>query len=124
VNPGRDHMLTLIHKQLIPALKNRDWRRWDSHIGQYGALAGKIFERVQGGVYRSRSIQRIIETCKSLGYDGAAQSSWGPTVALVLQDLEEAQGVSEELSDRLPGVRVRLTEAKNRGSSVAVLAGR
>lgn len=122
-NPGRELMLSLIHQQLIPALQTSDWERWDGHIGQYGALAGKIFERVQGGVYRSQSIQSVIETCKRLGYRGAAQSSWGPTVALAVRDLEEATGVADELSQRLAGVRVTLTEAKNQGSAVARLVG-
>lgn len=123
-NAGRELMLALIHEQLIPALQSNDWERWDRHIGEYGALAGKVFEKVQGGVYRSQSIHRIIETCKLLGYRGAAQSSWGPTVALVLQNLEEAQRVAAELRERLPGVRVTLSRAKNQGSSVARLVGR
>ena len=119
-NPNREAMLSLIEEHLAPALESKDWARWDRHIGQYGQLAGKVFEKVQGGVYRSQSIQRIIETAKGLGYRGAAQSSWGPTVALALPEGAEVERISDEFQRRLPGVSITVTEARNSGSHVSL----
>ncbi|AMV34614.1 hypothetical protein VN12_20990 [Pirellula sp. SH-Sr6A] len=118
-NAGRGAMLSLIEEHLVPALESNDWTRWDHHIGQYGQLAGKVFEKVQGGVYRSQSIQRIIETAKGLGYRGAAQSSWGPSVALALPEGAAAESIIDAFQRRLPGISITLTGGRNSGSHVS-----
>lgn len=119
-NPRRLAMLELIDKQIVPSLVANDWGLFSSSIRSYGEMAGEIFREVQGGIYRSDEIARIIETIQSMGLSGAGQSSWGPTVFAIARDDDQAKWVADKLREKLRSTdAVSITRAVNQGASLA-----
>ena len=114
-------MIDTIQDELLPALSSQDWRRWDTHAGVYGAWAGKIFEKVQGGVYRSDAIRKTVEAFRRLGCHGASQSSWGPIVVAAAQDIAHAEYLKQELLASDPTLRIQITLPRNESASIAKL---
>ncbi|MFO0014198.1 MAG: hypothetical protein ACK553_15800 [Planctomycetota bacterium] len=111
-NPYRHEMIRLIGDEMIPAMRASDWRAASLAIGRYGQCAGKIFEPLQGGVYRSPRIADCIDHLRQKGIEGAGQSSWGPTVFALAQDEEQATWVAEVMRCRAAGdALVRIAHA-------------
>ncbi|WP_292756491.1 beta-ribofuranosylaminobenzene 5'-phosphate synthase family protein [Methylophaga sp. UBA2689] len=90
--------LTLM--QLLPALIEQDIQLFGSAVSEIQALIGQHFAPAQGGQYTSKAISILMEHCKSLGFTGMAQSSWGPTSCV----FTESQSQADFLIDRLRGV--------------------
>ena len=119
-NPQREEMMSLVETEIAHAVANEDWTRFDLAIGEYGRLAGKIFAPAQGGVYRTDRIAHTIETVKQLGITGATQSSWGPTVVAIANDIEQAYWCQIRLQERLPHLGVEVVHAANHSAQAWV----
>jgi beta-ribofuranosylaminobenzene 5'-phosphate synthase len=102
-NSHRPEMVRLIQQEMIPSILDADWPTASQAIGRYGALAGQIFEPLQGGVYRSPSIAACVAAMQELGIHGVGQSSWGPTVFALAQDEEQANWIAERMRTRSSG---------------------
>jgi predicted sugar kinase len=81
---------------MIPAIEASDWFAASDAIGRYGEWAGRIFEPMQGGVYRSSAIAQCISYLRGQGISGAGQSSWGPTVFALARDCEQAEWIARQ----------------------------
>ena len=90
--------LTLM--QLLPALIEQDIQLFGSAVSEIQALIGQHFAPAQGGQYTSKAIAILMEHSKSLGFNGMAQSSWGPTSCV----FTESQSQADQLIDELRGV--------------------
>jgi beta-ribofuranosylaminobenzene 5'-phosphate synthase len=112
-NPNRELMIQTVQQEILPCIASKDWDRFDIALGRYGRWAGKIFEPVQGGVYRSPQIALCIDVAAKLGLRGATQSSWGPTVCAFARDAEHAAWCQSRLQTELPGLKVSTTRAAN-----------
>ena len=112
-NSNRDLMIETIEHEILPAIESKDWEQFDIALGRYGRWAGKIFEPVQGGVYRSPQIAHCVEVALKLGLRGATQSSWGPTVCAFAKDAEHATWCQSRLQAELPRLKVSTTRGAN-----------
>ncbi len=119
-NPNRVEMLQIVEQELVPAIRSGSWNRWDQYAGVYGYLAGKIFEEVQGGAYRTPSIAALVSHLRDLGCQGAAQSSWGPTVMVVAQDTAHASSLVSSLKEAFPSVGITITAARNKPAEITL----
>ena len=112
-NSNRELMMKTIEQEILPAIESKDWERFDIALGRYGRWAGKIFEPVQGGVYRSPQIAHCVDVAIKLGLRGATQSSWGPTVCAFAKDAEHARWCQSRLQAELPQLKVSTTRGAN-----------
>jgi beta-ribofuranosylaminobenzene 5'-phosphate synthase len=118
-NPNRIRMLSLASDSIIPSVLAKDWRVFDEFIGQYGQMAGRVFEAAQGGLYRSAQIEQIIQAANRIGVCGGVQSSWGPTVCMVAQDDHHAQWCKASLQNMLLNHSVEIVYAANDSAQVS-----
>jgi beta-RFAP synthase len=65
---------------IVPALQTADLRAFGVAVTELNARAGEMFAAVQGGRYSHSVIAEIVNKLLGLGFAGAGQSSWGPTV--------------------------------------------
>ena len=112
-NPNRARMLKMVSDEIVPSIKSKDWQAFDLAIGQYGQLAGQLFEPVQGGIYRTTTIAETVNTITKLGIQGAVQSSWGPTISVVLRDQDHAVWCQQQLRELLTDTSVTIVQASN-----------
>jgi beta-RFAP synthase len=111
-NSNRAEMVRLIRHEMVPSVLAADWGTASQAIGRYGVLAGRIFEPLQGGVYRSPSIAACVAELQGLGILGVGQSSWGPTVFALAQDDEQAHWIAEKLRRRSEtDAEIRISQA-------------
>ena len=101
-NPHRVEMLRLIESQILPGLRSGRFELFHQAIGQYGRYAGKIFEDVQHGIYRSSRVGQIVDAMQELGLHACGQSSWGPTTFAIVPTESQAKALLPELRDRFP----------------------
>ncbi len=112
-NPNRVSMIETIEHEILPAIESKDWEQFDIALGRYGRWAGRIFEPVQDGVYRSPQIAYCVDVALKLGLRGATQSSWGPTVCAFARDAEHATWCQSRLQAELPRLQVSTTIGAN-----------
>jgi len=102
-NPLRGAMVRMLREEMLPAFDASDWVVASDAIGRYGEWAGRIFEPLQGGVYRSPAIAESIADLRSRGIRGVGQSSWGPTVFALARDPEQAEWIADGWRNRSSG---------------------
>jgi len=112
----------LISEKVLPAARAADWQAFSEAIYDYGHLAGECFAAAQGGPFASPAIASLVEYIRQLGYPGAGQSSWGPTVFAVATDQAAADSLVAELRQQ-PAYHdyvFTVTKANNSGATVDV----
>lgn len=106
----------------LPGLIEADFARASRAMFEFGLGVGRFFEPVQGGVFAHPLMGSLADEVRRRGFAGVAQTSWGPTTAVLCED--ELTG--RELMNDLAGDRrwneceFRLTEPLNRGAEVRV----
>ena len=117
-----DSMEALARQEILPAVRARDFGTMGRAVHQFNRLAGQAFAGVQGGLYSSPGISRIIQKLLLMGVEGCGQSSWGPAVFGLMRDMDHANWVLNRIQDECPhGVWV--TRAQNHGASLEVDSG-
>lgn len=111
---------TLIEHRILPAAQSADWQEFSNALYAYGYRAGECFAAAQGGPFASPEIARLVEHIRDLGFPGAGQSSWGPTVFAVapnegaarvlVRDLRQTQDYRE--------FHITVTQPNTSGASV------
>lgn len=87
--------LTLM--QLLPALKEQNLHRFGEAVTQVQALIGDHFAPMQGGRYTSQGVANCLLHAQQLGYQGIAQSSWGPTGCIFTESAQQAEELIKQL---------------------------
>jgi beta-ribofuranosylaminobenzene 5'-phosphate synthase len=114
-----DSLFQLITREALPAVLNRDLHAFGAALGELQERVGTAFAPAQGGIYATRHAAVIVNELKRLGFAGAGQSSWGPTLyAFSELPRDEIGRVAEELRTRfaLAQVSVFCTTAANEGA--------
>jgi beta-ribofuranosylaminobenzene 5'-phosphate synthase len=101
-----------------PAMEQRDFAMASRTMWDYGQLAGDYFRTVQGGVFASPTMAALSHDLRAMGYDGIAQTSWGPTIAVLCRDAEQAEAVRQRVESRDETLSVRITAPLNQGASL------
>jgi predicted sugar kinase len=94
--------------EMLPALRREDYPRFAAAVSEYGRLVGEFFSPWQGGVYSSPVMQTLIGDLAREGTLGAAQSSWGPAVALFAANEIQAQDLKARVRRHPAGKACRI----------------
>lgn len=111
------HALTAEMKEsLIPAAKQGDFAEFSASLYRYGFQSGLGFAAIQGGPYNGPVLQRLVEEIRSLGIEGVAQSSWGPTIFALCRDEPTARSIAVRLALTVPDADMTITASCNHGA--------
>ena len=109
----------LLH-EFIPSILDRDIESFGKALTKLQEIIGKMFENVQGGIYNPISI-KCIEIFKKFNVLGYGQSSWGPTIYAVVEDLDKAYQIRNYIVEKLK-IRCYVTTADNKGVRISKLS--
>lgn len=109
----------LVLCDVLPALQRGDFERFSAAVTEYGALVGSYFAPVQGGVFSDSRMPAVAELAAKRFGCGCAQTSWGPSVAVLCPDPIAAEGVAAAVrrDARWQGCTVTIAAALNRGAA-------
>jgi beta-RFAP synthase len=102
--------------ELLPAAQQGDYETFSTAMYEYGRLAGECFASAQGGGFAGPVALEVIERVRRWGFHGAAQSSWGPTVAVLTPDETQARRLTELLEHEKSAVDLSLVIAEPENS--------
>ena len=110
---------------MMPAILERDYVGFSEALFEFGRKVGECFAPCQGGVYASGIAEQIIGLLRQHGIQGAAQSSWGPTMCAVTESRFQAEWVAARLRDTLGEAIAEIicTPVDNHGASTELLDG-
>ncbi|MFB6309693.1 MAG: beta-ribofuranosylaminobenzene 5'-phosphate synthase family protein [Salinirussus sp.] len=116
-----DEIATLLTRELLPAIAERDAATFGAAAARLGRLNGAWYADEQGGVYRPPA-GRVIEALDDVGgITGAGQSSWGPTVYAITQ-VDKVDAAAEAAKDAIAAAGleadVRSVAPRNTGASI------
>lgn len=86
--------------ELLPAAVEGKFPEFAAAVRRYGEVAGRPFAAESDRLPHAAATAQLLELLSELGVEGAAQSSWGPTVMACCPSLEAAGNLAEAL-DRL-----------------------
>jgi len=100
--PGRAEALARqVLLELLPALSDGDFAAFAESLHQFNRGAGEAFAAVQGGPYASARIATLIDHLRERGQRGVGQSSWGPTVFVVTDDVDRTMRIVARVLEEL-----------------------
>ncbi len=110
----------LVLNRLLPAVVSRDFSEFATALEELQVTVGKMFSRVQGGVFRKET-EAVLDVFRRLGVRGAGQSSWGPAAYGFLNTLDEE--LLKRLRKELEKLDVEciVTRCDNAGARVLII---
>ncbi len=108
--------------ELVPSLLDHDFESVSEALWDYGKTVGEYFLPVQQGLFADVRMTRLADHLRREGITGIAQTSWGPTIAV----LRPSTHAAEELVTQLQTVgqwtdcRIQLVHGLNRGAEVLI----
>ncbi len=117
-----ERLCRLVLMQLIPAVKTADFDAFSSGLTAFGYTVGEFFSPAQGGIFAHSQMIALEKLLISKGIQGVAQTSWGPTLSVVCQDLTDAEKVSSIIAQNGYGdfCDVRTVSPLNRGAQIQI----
>lgn len=108
---------------ILPAVAGHDFDSFSESLVEFGRKVGESFTDCQGGIYTSPLAGATIDLLHEHGIRGIAQSSWGPTLAAVVESRFRAEWIASRLSDSLSPDKARIlcTPANNLGAKIEVV---
>lgn len=92
--------LTLM--QLLPSLIEKDINNFGEAVTTIQGILGDHFAPAQGGGrYTSKEVESLLLEANNLGFNGIAQSSWGPTGCIFVESAEKAQQLALHLNHKI-----------------------
>ena len=76
--------------ELAPAAMTADFATFSRALHEYGKLAGTCFATGGASPFASDRLARLVTRIRGLGAHGVGQSSWGPTLFVVLESQHHA----------------------------------
>ncbi|HIC45687.1 MAG TPA: beta-hydroxylase [Methylophaga aminisulfidivorans] len=83
---------------LLPALIEKSCDDFGKAVTDIQALIGDHFAKAQGGRYTSKRVESCLLEAQRLGHSGVAQSSWGPTGCIFVENEAKAKQLIEHLT--------------------------
>lgn len=110
---------------LLPALQEEDFPGFSEALYDFNHRVGLAFAAEQGGPYSSPRLAEVVAFLRGGGVRGVAQSSWGPSLAAVMQDEEVARFWKGNLEKRfgLGEAELLITQAKTCGATIEIGEG-
>ncbi|QDT90753.1 beta-ribofuranosylaminobenzene 5'-phosphate synthase family protein [Gimesia algae] len=82
--------------QLAPAVQTHDFEEFASGLTEFGHVVGEFFRPAQGGIFADPQMAELEKKLRSRGIRGIAQTSWGPTLSIICQDVEMVASLVRE----------------------------
>ena len=105
---------------LVACLNSELFSNAADAIYEYSTLAGALFAPVQNGFYRDAFTAELVKTVRKLGGVAVVQSSWGPTVAVLLPSQQEAEDLVVKILNSIDSNRisVEITQPNQSGAFI------
>ena len=115
----RDRLCRLALLGVLPSLKEGDWMGFGESLGDFNRLAGEPFALWQGGDHLEGT-EGWLGFCRKNRIHGVGQSSWGPSLFAVCEDMDQANFLVHNWSAKGfgPPEGIRITKGANFGASV------
>ena len=107
----------------LPAVHEADFEAASRAMWEYGQLVGNYFAVVQGGPFADRQMAQLASELRARGYPGIAQTSWGPTIAVLCAEPPMADRLTT-LLHALPGAadcEIRSVSTLSTGARLKIL---
>ena len=115
----REEMLGLLREEMLPAVEQQEFDRFAAALFPFGCASGRIFEKIQGGLFCSPEVAALVSKFRNAGAQAVVQSSWGPTIGVVFPSTEAAARIAAAvLTDAPEGTEVHVTTADNHGPRI------
>jgi beta-RFAP synthase len=115
----REEMLGLLREEMLPAVEQQEFDRFAAALFPFGCASGRIFEKIQGGLFCSPEVAALVFKFRNAGAQAIVQSSWGPTIGVVFPSTEAAARIATAvLTDAPEGTEVHVTTADNHGPRI------
>lgn len=115
----REEMLGLLKQELLPAVEQQDFERFAAAAFPFGFASGRIFEKIQGGIFCNPAVAELVARFRRAGAQAVVQSSWGPTIGVVFPTTEAAAKIAETVLIDVPvGTEIQVTTADNHGPRI------
>jgi predicted sugar kinase len=105
--------------QILPALAEQDFAPFAGGISELQRVVGEYFAPVQGGIFSSPAVGRLMRWIADHHLAAVGQSSWGPTAFAILPSDDQAQRVlsSAKAAGMIQaGLVARVVAGCNRGA--------
>ena len=107
--------------QALPAVVEADYASFSQAIYQLQQATGGYFSPAQGGLFKSKSVAKVLYFLYQNQVFCAGQSSWGPTGFAVFESDAEANDALVQLRlkfEYLKNISFQIVRPKNSGASV------
>jgi beta-RFAP synthase len=103
--PERDvqRVAYLVLMAMLPAVAEADLPAFGAALTEIQRITGAWFASVQGGTFAAGASGELIRQLAACGAAGVGQSSWGPAVYGVVDDVEAGARVAAAIEGRLGG---------------------
>jgi len=118
-----EELIAMTRDGLVPAAATADFPTFAQTLYQYGRLSGEFFATRQGGPYNGPVLTALVEQLRARGHIGVGQSSWGPTIFVVLPSHAAATSLANDLTTEGTPLDITVTSPCNSGARIEV-AGR
>ncbi len=104
--------------ELFPAVIEQDFSAASAALWDYGKAVGEYFLPVQQGLFADARMSRLVDQLRHQGITGIAQTSWGPTIAILRESMASAESLAAQLQHSGPwsDCIIEITTARNRGA--------
>lgn len=110
----------LLLMEWLPAMQGRDFSSATRAMWHYGQNVGEFFSSAQGGTFAHPRMAAMATALRQRGEWGIAQTSWGPTVAILCRDEHHANSLSSylQIHENVELREIIITPSQNRGAMV------
>ncbi len=107
-------------QHLLTVMETRPdcFNKFSAALREYGMIVGESFAAVQGGCFSAKIGQQIFDLLSSHGLQGIAQSSWGPTMFGLCENLSQAEELKESVHHQFPELEIQIARLKNDGTKI------
>jgi beta-RFAP synthase len=107
-----DRLSRIVLTDVLPSIRSEDCAAFAAALDEYGCLVGEAFTPCQGGVVHPASMP-IWKALRERGVKGIAQTSWGPTLAIVCENVAAAEKAMSMIAEVAPSAACALSRPKN-----------
>jgi beta-ribofuranosylaminobenzene 5'-phosphate synthase len=114
-----DVMDRLITTTILPSLRVADLATFGPAITEYNVRAGELFRPAQNDRYSHPVIGLLVDELVKLGFSGAGQTSWGPTVFALTDDMNRIEYFNQHVVPPVSCSAV-ITHGKNDPAQIVI----
>ena len=120
LNPAQDNVKNLVFKYMLPALQRDDLLAFGAYMIDLQAYNGEYFAPIQGGVYASQDVAKVLAWLQANGAACVGQSSWGPTGFAILRSqlASDLKNQAQLAFAAKPNIGFNIVRGKNSGAEI------